>query len=279
MTDPKVQSENDTTGIEKFPTQRQQRKFSKSSLSRHEETNTKNGLLRERTKEGYQSSSSNKEDEMTHHQNDRGDQMMVILMTILAVMTRFFRISHPAEVVFDEKHFGEYASYYVKRKFFFDVHPPFGKMLFAGIAYMFGFSGEFVFDHIGKPYRFEPFCSNPIMNATESLGSKECLTWITPPPYIAMRSLSAVMGALIIPLLYLIMRDRKHSRLSALFTASLALLGKIILYTSIRGSRERTSSEGEKNTKDPKPSNYIIPKGNRNKFFFPIYARMKKFIK
>jgi dolichyl-phosphate-mannose-protein mannosyltransferase len=236
MTDPKIQSENDTTGIEKYPSLRQQRKSMKNStLNRHGETDTKDdeGTTRERTKEGYRSRSSNEEDEMMmHHPNDSGDRVMVILMTILAVVTRFFRISHPAEVVFDEKHFGEFASYYVKRKFFFDVHPPLGKMLFAGIAYIFGFSGEFMFDHIGKPYRFEPFCSNPIMNATEMvLGSQKCLTWTTPPPYIAMRSLSAVMGALIIPLLYLIMRDRKHSRPSALFTACLALLGKSLLST------------------------------------------------
>ena len=52
-----------------------------------------------------------------------------LTMTALGFVTRFWGISHPNQVVFDEVHFGKFASYYLSRVYFFDVHPPFGKLL------------------------------------------------------------------------------------------------------------------------------------------------------
>ncbi len=38
----------------------------------------------------------------------------------------------------------------MKQTFFFDVHPPLGKMLLALTAYASGFDGNFNFDKIGS---------------------------------------------------------------------------------------------------------------------------------
>lgn len=42
---------------------------------------------------------------------------------------------------FDELHFGKYVGMYVKKIFFFDLHPPLGKLLISGVAYLAGFDG------------------------------------------------------------------------------------------------------------------------------------------
>lgn len=47
----------------------------------------------------------------------------VTIVTLLAFAARFYKIWYPKEVVFDEVHFGKFASYYLERSYFFDVHP------------------------------------------------------------------------------------------------------------------------------------------------------------
>lgn len=53
---------------------------------------------------------------------------------------------------FDELHYGKYVSLYMKNIFFFEKHPPFGKQLIAGAAYLAGYDGNFTFNRIGSEY-------------------------------------------------------------------------------------------------------------------------------
>jgi dolichyl-phosphate-mannose-protein mannosyltransferase len=55
-------------------------------------------------------------------------------LTVLAFFVRLFRIYQPSSVVFDEVHFGGFASKYIKGKFFMDVHPPLAKLLITLIS-------------------------------------------------------------------------------------------------------------------------------------------------
>jgi hypothetical protein len=41
---------------------------------------------------------------------------------------RFWRISFPAGVVFDESHFGYFTGHYQRHSYVFDIHPPLGKL-------------------------------------------------------------------------------------------------------------------------------------------------------
>ncbi|KAG5935876.1 hypothetical protein E4U53_000341 [Claviceps sorghi] len=121
------------------------------------------------------------------------------LTTLLAFITRFWGISHPNEVVFDEVHFGKFASFYLERSYFFDVHPPFAKLLFAFMGWLVGYDGHFHFDNIGDSY-----IDNKV-------------------PYVAFRALPAILGALTVSVSYLIMWESGYSVPACLLAAGLVL--------------------------------------------------------
>ncbi|CZT14749.1 related to dolichyl-phosphate-mannose-protein mannosyltransferase [Ramularia collo-cygni] len=103
-------------------------------------------------------------------------------VTLLALFIRLFRIYQPTSVVFDEVHFGGFASKYIKGRFFMDVHPPLAKLLITLAGWLAGFDGNFDFKDIGKDY-LEPKV-----------------------PYVAMRLLPALLGVLAVPTMYLTLK-------------------------------------------------------------------------
>lgn len=126
-------------------------------------------------------------------------KIALYVLTAVAFVTRFFVISHPAEVVFDEVHFGKFASYYLERTYFFDLHPPFAKLLIALVGYLVGYNGAFKFDSIGDSY-----VANKV-------------------PYVAYRSLSASLGALTVPVIFLTLKDSGYSLNACIIGAAVVL--------------------------------------------------------
>jgi len=130
---------------------------------------------------------------------DWDHRIAFVLLTVLGFVTRFWGISHPDQVVFDEVHFGKFASYYLQRTYFFDVHPPFGKLLFAFAGWLVGYDGAFLFENIGDSY---------IANHV---------------PYVAYRAMPALMGALTVSVVYLIMWESGYSLPACILATSLVL--------------------------------------------------------
>lgn len=106
---------------------------------------------------------------------------------------------------FDEVHFGKFASHYILREYYFDVHPPFAKLLFGLAGWFVGFDGHFQFETIGDSYS-----TNHV-------------------PYVGMRALPAVLGSLTVPVVYAIMKESGYSTVIAAFSASLILFGSFCL--------------------------------------------------
>lgn len=123
-------------------------------------------------------------------------QAALALVTAVAFLTRFVLIWDPAEVVFDEVHFGKFALYYLERTYFFDLHPPFAKLLIAFVGYIIGYSGDFKFETIGLSYP-----DNHV-------------------PYIPYRLLLASLGTATVLVMYLTMYELGYTPL----TCAVALL-------------------------------------------------------
>ncbi|KAG0045646.1 hypothetical protein BGZ83_009120 [Gryganskiella cystojenkinii] len=140
---------------------------------------------------------------------------IVSAITILAAVVRLWAIGYPTSVVFDEVHFGGFASKYIRGRFFMDVHPPLAKMLIALTGWIFGLNPSFEFKEIGMDY-IEPKV-----------------------PYIPMRLMGGLMGVAVVPMAFYTVRNSGHSlhasilaALLVLFENSIATQSRLILLDS-----------------------------------------------
>ncbi|KAL7744081.1 hypothetical protein ACLKA6_009069 [Drosophila palustris] len=108
--------------------------------------------------------------------------------------TRFYKVTEPDHICWDETHFGKMGSWYINRTFFFDVHPPLGKMLIGLSGYLTGYNGTFPFEKPGDKY-----------NETR---------------YQGMRYFCTTLGALIMPMGFDTVYDLTRSHEAALLSAA-----------------------------------------------------------
>ncbi len=126
-------------------------------------------------------------------------QPELLVLTALAFIARFAGLFSPREVVWDEVHYERFAGAYFTGNYYVDVHPPLGKLLFAAAAKLLGVSGA-------------------LLANTE--------------PAPLLRVLPAAVGALLIPLLYLLLRELGGGRRTATFGAALLLADNALLVES-----------------------------------------------
>eukprot|EP00730_Choanoeca_flexa_P020208 TRINITY_DN9883_c0_g1_i4.p1 TRINITY_DN9883_c0_g1~~TRINITY_DN9883_c0_g1_i4.p1 ORF type:complete len:762 (+),score=107.35 TRINITY_DN9883_c0_g1_i4:27-2312(+) len=160
--------------------------------------------LRQRKKakpsDAQQSSSENptiikeqeKEPASTPNRNEYAIDLRHAVLVFVALSVRLFFVNYPDQVTWDELHFAKFAGHYLTGKYYFDVHPPLGKLVYGAVAYLGGQVGPFDLHRIGSPYAG------------------------TTIPYVFMRCVSVVCGTTIVSLAYQLIRACGYSRNTAL---------------------------------------------------------------
>jgi dolichyl-phosphate-mannose--protein O-mannosyl transferase len=143
------------------------------------------------------------------------DAIALLFLTILAFSIRLWLVFHPEGPVFDEVHFGNFTNWYSLSQFYFDIHPPLGKMVMFLFANLSEYDGLLKFAHVQNG-RYANIA------------------------YVQLRVTPACLSALCCPLSYLSVRLSGFSRVAAvtsalllIFDTSLATEGRFILSDGI----------------------------------------------
>lgn len=121
-------------------------------------------------------------------------------LAIAALVTRLWHLGVPSDIVFDEVYFRQFAANYLSGQYFFDIHPPFVKLLFAGIGSLAGLQAPQV--------------------AAGAVGAD------------ILRILPALAGAALVVLVYAIVRQLGLWRWMAVLGAVLVLCDNALLVES-----------------------------------------------
>ena len=126
----------------------------------------------------------------------------------LSLMSHLYHISSPTQYVWDECFHVRMAHAYLTKEIIPDIHPPTGKIfIYLGVR-IFGLKHNSTDDAKGDDY-------HQINNKTDA---------------IMYRYFSALCGSFIVPLIWIIVLDITASKLTAWFSALLALFDTALLY-------------------------------------------------
>src|ERR1041384_5010836 len=121
------------------------------------------------------------------------------ILTALTAVLHFWRLLMPRAVVFDEMHYERFAGNFLNHSYLFDVHPPLGRMMFAGFAKLLGIPAA-------------------------------ALTQPVPEPLL--RVLPAAFGIALVPLVFILLRQLGATRRIATLGALAILLENALLVAS-----------------------------------------------
>src|SRR3989344_2118579 len=125
------------------------------------------------------------------------------ILIAASLATHFVFFGQPNEVVFDEVHFGKFVSAYYTHQYYFDIHPPLGKLLVAGFGYLFNFQPEYSFAEIGQAFPDQA--------------------------YLALRFLSILAGTLLPIIIFLLALELRMKPLVAFLAGMFIVLDNALL--------------------------------------------------
>jgi len=129
-----------------------------------------------------------------------------LILATLSFLTRFLFLGYPPSVVFDETAFGGFVKDYFTHQYYFDIHPPLGKLIISFFVDIFGIHSATGFSAIGQA-----------MNSGDAL---------------VLRFLPAFFGAVFVISIYYLILKMGLSKKAAFLGAALVLFDNAILVQS-----------------------------------------------
>lgn len=132
--------------------------------------------------------------------------LLLTVLYVLALSVRLWSIGYPPAVVFDEVHFLRFVRAYYRGEYFFDIHPPLGKLVLLIVTHL--------------------FCGEPTHEFARN-GEK-----FNHNKYIPLRVTGAIFGAAVSPLTYGIARELGMSSWASLFAAVVQVIEHLAVVES-----------------------------------------------
>jgi dolichyl-phosphate-mannose--protein O-mannosyl transferase len=126
---------------------------------------------------------------------ERNEALVPIAILACAAFTRFYRLSLPPGVNFDESHFIRFTNQYTARTYFFDIHPPLGKLTLWAVGQIVG---------LNQPNpSTRPFMSLPTDCNYEHISEE----FVPGCKYVYLRAVAATVSTLTVVMMYFISRN------------------------------------------------------------------------
>ena len=129
----------------------------------------------------------------------------VLSLLLASIVVHFAFFGNPGKIVFDELYFSNFVSSYQTGNYYFDTHPPLGKLLIAGSAYL-GHYKQTSYLNGGDKY--------------------------PDPNYIWLRILPLLCGTLLPLIIFYLCRELKFSSMAAFLAGTLTIIDNSLLIQS-----------------------------------------------
>lgn len=168
-----------------------------------------------------------------------GEHVVAVLLFLVALIVRGWDIPYPPSVVFDEVHFLRFVRGYYEGKYFFDIHPPLGKLILWLVTVLFCGKPQLKYDLNGEKFGTQIY--TPLRWTSALFGSA-----LAPITYFICRELGMSFPAALVPAVFYVFEHLAviESRLvlmdaQLLFFMASCLLCALRLWAARKGTRVR----------------------------------------
>lgn len=141
----------------------------------------------------------------------RHERFVPYLILIIAAFSRYYRLALPSGVIFDESHFVRFTNQYTAGTYFFDIHPPLGKLTLWFMGKLVGYNDP---DPTTRPFMSLPSdCTYETISEEYPEGCK----------YYYLRLVAATFSTLTVLVMYLLSRKLGYSVWGGILSSTILL--------------------------------------------------------